>query len=127
MNLMPIANRIHATSLGTKGVDLFIRMMPAEAANAILLRDPLSGTKINHELPNYFHTEFQLIVRATGYEAGQTTSDAVIALLTFGELTLETQAFKYCRPRTLASAFPLSKGNLVEYSVMFDCCYVGTS
>lgn len=125
MNLMPLANRINATNLGTKGVDLFIEMMPFEVNSAILLRSPLSGTKIDHYLPGYFQTEFQLIIRSSGYQAGLVLAKSATDLLTFGELKLETQTFNYCRPRTLPVAFPLSKGNLVECNIMFDCCYTG--
>ena len=125
MNLMPLVNRINATRLGTKGKDLFVEMMPPEVSSAILLRSPLSGTKIDYYLPQYFNTEFQLIVRTGSYESGLDLTKRVITLLTFDELALESQSFKFCRPRTLPVAFPLSRGNLVEYNVMFDCCFVG--
>ncbi|UUZ75525.1 minor capsid protein [Polaromonas sp. P1(28)-13] len=123
MNLFPLANRLQTASLGIKGKTLFLEMMPADSSSAILLRNPLAGTKIDHELPDYFYTNFQLIVRSLGYDDGALLVKQVVAAMTFGELELEGQSFKFCRARTLPVAFPLSKGNLVEYNVTFDCAY----
>lgn len=127
MNLLPLSNRLVQAALGVQGKSLFLEMMPAEAQSAILLRTPLTGTKINHEMPGYYRASFQLIVRTLGYDAGKVLTKQVMGVLTFGELALETQTFVFSRPRTLPVAFPLSKGNLVEHNVMFDCTYVETS
>jgi hypothetical protein len=126
MKLMPLANLLEAAALGVKGDTLFVGMMPAAAEEGILLRNPLAGTKINHELPGFFQTEFQVIVRtpATQYDDGEALIERVIAALTMENVQVEDHAFNYSRPRTEPVAFPLSKGNLLEFNVMFDCCFV---
>lgn len=123
MNLMNLKNRIEQAGMAKGGVSLFLEMMPLEAQLATLLRNPLSGTRIDYDMPGFYRAEFQLIVRTPGYVAGQALMEKLVPLLTFGELTLGVQAFKHCLPRTLPVAFPLSDGNLVEHSVMFDCVF----
>lgn len=125
MNLMPLVNRIAAAGLGTSGESLFIDIMPASAERAILLRNPLSGTRINHELPGYFRTEFQVIVRSRTYPDGEALIQQVLDALTMHvETPVEDHLFQYCRPRTEPVAFPLSKGNVLEFNVMFDTAFV---
>lgn len=126
MNLMPLVNLIENASLGVKGDDLFVDMLPSEAARAILLRNPLSGTPIDHNLPGYYKGDFQLIVRtpAGSYDAGELLIERVIEALSIDGVQVENLFFNYCRPRTLPAVFPLSEGNLLEFSCMFDCCFV---
>lgn len=125
MNLKNLADRIHGAGIAVKGTTLFLNMMPMEAQTAVLLRTPLQGTKIDYYLPGYFKTDFQVIVRTRDDEAGENLMRQVMNLLTFSNLTLGGQAFKYCRPRSLPIAFPLSSGNMIEHTVMFDCCFTG--
>lgn len=126
MNLMPLADLLEGAGLGVKTETLFLDMMPAEAEQAILLRNPLSGTRIDHELPGYFQTEFQVIVRASAgeYEAGSALINSVGAALSMENVKVANHFFNYCRPRTEPVVFPLSVGNLLEFNVMFDCCFV---
>ena len=124
MNLMPLIDRLQLAGVGIKGKSLFLQMMPAEARRAVMLRLPLSGMRINHELPGYFKGQFQLTVRAQSYEDGRELIEQAIDHLTIANELVEHQQFNYCRPCYLPVAFPLSKGNLVEYTVMFDCSFV---
>lgn len=126
MKLMPLANLLEAYGLGVKAETLFLDMLPAEAEQAILLRNPLSGTPINHELPGYFETEFHVIVRtpAREYQAGSDLIDGVVKALTMANEQVEDHWFNYCRPRTEPIVFPLSDGNLLEFTVTFDCNFV---
>jgi len=125
MNLMPLVNLIEAEGFGTKGEDLFVDMLPSEAARAILLRNPLSGTPIDHEMPGRYKGDFQLIVRtpAGNYAAGETMIERLMETLFIEDRQVENLFFSYCRPRTLPAVFPLSDGNLLEFSTMFDCCF----
>lgn len=123
---MPLVNLLQDAGLGTQGADLFVHMMPAEAKQAVLLRTPLSGTPIDYNLPGFFKTQFQMIVRvpAASYDSGEQLAQNVIAALTMNEVQVENLFFNYSRPRTEPVPFPLSKGNLIEFNVMFDCCFV---
>lgn len=125
MNLMPLANRLVAAGVGRPGESLFIEHMPGSTERAILLRNPLSGTRINYELPGYYRTEFQLIARCRTYPDGELLMRQALAALTLlVETAVEDHLFQFCRPRTEPVAFPLSQGNLLEWSVMFDVAFV---
>lgn len=125
MNLNPLVNLIIAADLGVPGESLFMNMMPMEAESAILLRNPLSGTKIDYELPGFYMTQFQLIVRSHSYIIGEKLIKDVIKTLTFKyDTQVEDHLFKYCRPNAMPAVFPLSKGNLLEFNVMMDVCFI---
>jgi hypothetical protein len=126
MNLMPLANLLQDEGVGVQGETLFVNMLPISTEFGTLLRSPLTGTKINHELPGFFQADFQVVVRAPAsqYAAGEALIEQVVQALTMNERQVENQFFNYCRPRTEPAVFPLSKGNLLEFAVQMDCCFV---
>ena len=126
MKLLPLLTHLADEDVGVIAQDLFIDMLPAEADEAVLLRNPLQGTFINHELPGYYQAEFDVIVRvpAAKYDAGEAKIEAVVAVLTVANLQLDDMWFNYARPETLPVSYPLSKGNLIEFSVRMACCFV---
>lgn len=133
MNLMTFASLLQDEGIGVMGgptntatPPIYINMMPAEAETAILLRSPLSGTKINYELVGYYKTEFQIIVRGHGHsyvEIEALMAQVIDTLTVSTESLVDTMRIKYCRPRTEPVVFPLSNGNLLEFNVMFDIAF----
>jgi hypothetical protein len=126
MKLMPLADLLESAGLGVKGGNLFIEIVPTEAQRAIVLRNPPAGTKVNHELPGFFRTEFQAAVRvpASEYAAGAELMDQVGAALSLNNAQVADHLFHYCRARTEPVATALPEGNLVEFAATFDCCFV---
>ena len=126
MNLIPIANLLQSDGLGISGTTLFVDMMPSETTQGILLRNILTGSKINYELPNFYQTQFQLIIRTPSghYDQGEALINATVAALTISAKPIESTFYNYLRPHTDPVVFPISKGNLLEFSVMMDCCFV---
>ena len=124
MNLLPIASLLENNSLGVQGQTIFINQMPVDASQAILLREPIGGTKINYELEGYFKTTFQVIIRSEGYATGIEFATNVNQALTINETQVDTQYFRYSRPLTMPVAFPLSKGNLLEIATTFECVFM---
>lgn len=123
MNLLSMIDRLSMQGQGQSGKTLFLNMMPAKVNKAIMLRTPLTGTKIDHELPEYYKTEFQLIVRDTDYASAQTRAEDAVKALTVVETQIGPMYFRYCRPDTKPVAYPMSDGNLVEVSVTMCCCF----
>lgn len=123
MNLMPLAQKLEDDGLGLMGTSIFINMIPAECPQGILLRNRLQGTPINYELPGYYKTKFQLIVRAQSYDAGETLIAEAFASLTMSERALGDVTVRFMRPSTLPVVFPLSKGNLLEFAADFEVVY----
>lgn len=124
MNLLPLVEYLQAKKVGTMGKTLYINMLPIGVPTAVLLRNSLNGTKIDYELPGYSRTQFQAIVRAPGYPQGEALMEKLTAALTLTDKAIGSYHFNYCRPRTEPVVFPLSEGNLLEFSVYFDVsCY----
>jgi hypothetical protein len=123
MNLMPFINQLEAKGVGKKGKTLFINMLPIDISEGVLLRNSLTGTDIDYELPGYFRTEFQVIVRAGSYEAGEKLINKVTDSLTLTNEQLDGLFFNYVRPRTEPVTYPLSEGNLLEFSTYFSLSF----
>jgi hypothetical protein len=123
MNLYPIAEYLQDAGLGTLAESIFINMIPVESPSGILLRNRLQGTVIDHELPGFYKTRFQVIVRATSYPAGEELIGQVLAALSISETQVGSMHIRYMRPVTLPVVFPLSKGNLLEFAADFDVAF----
>lgn len=123
MNLMPIAEKLEVDGVGVMAETIFINMIPAEAPTGVLLRNPLQGTQIDYELPDFYKTEFKVIARATTYPEGEALIQAVFDSLTVVETQVGSMYVKYMRPKTKPVVFPLSKGNLLEFSADFAICF----
>jgi hypothetical protein len=121
MNLLPLADRLAAQSVGTEGESIFVNMMPVECDLGVLLRNRLSGTVINYEIPGYYKAQFQMIVRAGNYADGEALMAQATAALTVVETAIGNYFFNYCRPKTMPVAFPLSQGDNLEFSVYMEC------
>lgn len=125
MNLLPIADHLESAGLGKQSKTIFISQIPMECPNGILLRSPLAGTKINHELPGYFKTTFSAIVRSNSYATGEQLIESVSAAVTMAETQLgDTMYVRYIRPLTLPVVFPISKGSLLEFAVTFEIVFI---
>lgn len=125
MDLTPIANKLESDGLGTQGKTLFINFMPMECKKGVMVRSPLIGTGIDHELPGYFKTEFVAVTRAPDYIAALTLMQEVMLALTMYDQDLDAISVKYMRPATLPVSFPISDGNFYEVQVRFETAFVG--
>lgn len=123
MNLLPIAEKLEADGVGVMADTIFINMIPAEAPTGVLLRNPLQGTQIDYELPGFYKAEFKVIARATTYQDGDALIQAVFNSLTLVETNVGSMYVKYMRPKTKPVVFPISKGNLLEFSADFSICF----
>ena len=123
MNLAPLIDHLESAGVGTPAQTLFVNMLPAEGNKGVLLRAPMAGTPINHEITGYFKSKFQVIARARHDEEGADLIAAVTKALTMYDTQLGPMFVKYMRPTTLPAVFPLSKGNLLEFNVYFEACF----
>lgn len=125
MNLIAIADILVAANLGIKGKNLFVNMMPPEVTQAVLLKGRLTGVKINHELPGYYQTKFNVVIRGTDYSIAAHGGfvDSVVDALTFNSIIVGDMYVNYSRPKYLPQVFPLSTGNILEWNTEFDLCY----
>jgi hypothetical protein len=125
MDLMPIANKLEFEGLGTQGKTLFVNFMPMEAKTAIMLRSPLSGARIDHELPGYFKSPFMVVVRSPEYTAALAKMQEVMLALTLYNEELDGMSVKHMYPVSLPISFPVSDGNFYEVQVNFETAFSG--
>lgn len=128
MNLLPIAQVVEDAGIAKAGTNLFLNLFPAEVETGVLLRSPLTGTRIDYELPEYRKSSFQVIVRthAHKYSTGEAMAKAIFDALTFEETQLNSIFIKYVRPKHEPVSFRGSPGNNVEFSINFEICFVIT-
>lgn len=135
MRLEALAVYLQSQGHGTQGIDIFVDFIPDDVKLGTMLRSGLMATAIDYNLPNYRAKErFQLIVRSTNYPDGYARIADATAKLTiddpFDPSTLPAGTvigdfrFNFNRPRHEPLVYPLSVGNLIEFSVNFDCNYV---
>lgn len=126
MDLMPIANKLEFEGLGVQGKSLFINFMPMEAKKAIMLRSPLTGVDIDHELPGYFRSPFMVVVRSPEYTSALELMREVMLALTIYNQDLDGMSVKHMYPTTLPISFPVSDGNFYEVQVNFHTAFSST-
>lgn len=114
-----------ATALG---VDLFQFHMPEDCEQGILLKLPIQGIPINHYIPGFFKARFQAIVRSPTHTFGDPLALLVSKLLTVSNVFFpgSSPAFiiKQMFPTTLPVVYPRSAGNIYEWSINLECCYL---
>ena len=129
MRLSLLADLLEAAQIGVKPEAIYIDEMPATETIGVLLRLPLTGVPINHELPGYYRSQVQAIVRAQKAANGDLLAARVSAALTLTDRSLpaggpESMFVTFLRPRTLPVVYPRSDGNGKEWSISLDACYV---
>ena len=124
MELIPFVNLLEQRKVGKLGKSIFMYQMPA-VEFGILLREELTGTKIDYELEGYYHSTFQVVVRDTEYTPAKDKIMQVIRTLKMQNDFLGGSLIRYCRPRTEPVPYQMSPGNQVEFSVIMEICFCG--
>ncbi|MCP1540060.1 minor capsid protein [Methylorubrum extorquens] len=130
MRLDLLADFLELRGIGTPGIDIFEDQMPADCRTGVLLKLPLQGIDIDHELPGYFRGKVQAIVRAQKAEDGDRLAKRVMDALTLYRHGLvdkegrEVLFINHMRPKTLPIIYPRSEGNGKEWSINMDASYV---
>lgn len=104
--------------------NIFVSHMPATVKSGILIRPDYLGTPYDHELPGYYRTSFQVIVRDPGHAEGQTLADKVCVILNKERTVIGSMQVHYIRPSERPYVYPASEGDYLEFSTYFDACYL---
>ncbi|MCG5512858.1 minor capsid protein [Ectothiorhodospira shaposhnikovii] len=115
---------LEAQGVGVVGRDIFVRNMPYTVRRGILITEPLTGTMIDPELPDYYKTRINLIVRSQTYEDGLALAETLVDRLKLNETRMQGVLVKYMHPRHLPVPYPISDGENLEISVSFDVVFV---
>lgn len=123
MELEPIALKLEQAGLGIRAKSIFVHAMPVECKKGILLRSPLQGTAIDHELPGYYKAEFSVICRSHSHSEAVAMANQATQALKGYNVTIGPIEAKHLLPNHLPVVFPVSEGNFVEALVKFDICF----
>lgn len=124
MRLDSILQCLEDNGIGIQGTDLFAHRMPYTTQNGVLVRQKLIGDIIDGDLPLYIKAEFQVIVRDPQYEDGYLKMQTIMEALTISETSLQNFYVKRMRPLRNPVVYPVSEGDLIEMSVIFECVHV---
>jgi hypothetical protein len=103
---------------------IYVNHMPASVTKGILLRQDYLGIQIVPELPGYFKTTFQVILRNPDMQDGADLAERVSAALTQERKVIGEMTVNYLRPRHKPIPYPASKGDQFEFLVNVDACYL---
>lgn len=109
----------------------FARRRPPALPNGVdtvLLVEPLTGTPIDHSMPNYYKAKFQAVVSTDSFVKGREIAEEILQALTLhGVQVSETMLVRQCLPEHEPVSFPKTEGDEVEHLVTFQIHYVKTS
>ncbi len=120
MNLDPFADELETVV----SVPVFVWHMPEGINVGVLLLHNLGGARLSPDLPCFKRGKFQAIVRHTNYQEGYALAKQVLTGLTLGRKELGSLTVKHSTPIHDPVTYPVSKGDLIEFSVNFETVYV---
>lgn len=128
MNIEDIALYLDKQDVGTIGKSIFVNDMPASCKDGILLLGSYAGTLINHEMPNYFITEFRIVIRSVDYSVGFALANKVSKVLTSHTgFTTGNMLVRQCLPINTPRSYRRSVGSFWEFEVDVQVVFVDLS
>ena len=128
-----IAKILEAAGAGTREESIFAHHMSDTCKKGVLIKLPLTGIPYDHNLPGYFNSRFQIIVRASKHAEGEALCETVIKALKshrireyeeIGKPGVIAMKLNYCLPEHLPIRFPRLEGSGIEWSINFLVSYV---
>lgn len=124
IDFVALAQRLEDGGCGKCAKTIFIDTLPDETTKGIVLRSSITGDVIDHELPGFMKATFRLIARASFHSDGYALVEKAIKALTIERpVEVGSMNIRYCRPITTPMVYPLSNGNLREFSVNMSIAY----
>ena len=124
MNLEAIATHLAANDCGIVSTTIFVTEMPAEATEGILLMGPYDGTQIDRDLPDFYKTEFRVVVRSVAYATGRALAKkASLVLSSDAGFSVFGMTVKQSLPQNLPRPYRKSVGGYWEFEVDVSIVY----
>lgn len=125
MNMLPLRQILINNGFPSK--EIFVYNMPEAVERGVLLLHSLNGAKLDRYIPDYKRANFQAIVRASDFKSGYALSESVMAAFkVIKRYQQDDVFFHFIEPLHDPVAFPVSKGNFIEFSVNFRTTYIET-
>lgn len=123
MNLVPFRNTLIAK---IDDQPVYMYRFPETELSGILLLHNMNGAKLDPNLPDLKKGKLQAIIRASknDFESGYALSKRVIATFkAVKRTTIDGVLIHFIEPMSDPIAFPVSKGNFIEFSCNFETAY----
>lgn len=133
MKLEFLAQVLQDGGCGTVGVDIFVHHMDGETPIGILLRNPLDGTPVDANLPDYYRHKLQVVVRHTSQAEGDALAARVGKLMKMFNRTFNNldgslgMRVNHIFPSFQPIVYPRTPGQGIEWSLNFTTSYVEPS
>jgi hypothetical protein len=124
MFLEELANIIQDEGVATIGTDLFYYSASPDRDTYALLMFGGDGIPVDNELPGYYNTKYQVIVRSSSYDDGFQLANDVRQALTFYGRQSGTITFNQSLPRDEPRPFRRNEAGIIEFSNNFIVSFV---
>jgi hypothetical protein len=124
MNLEPISAYLAGKNLGTVGRSIFVNEMPTSCNVGILLMDNYYGTQVDRYLPDFYRTEYRLVVRHTDFANGKALARAATLSLAAMMGTVGTLLVRQTAALNLPRSYRRSAGGYWEFEVDMEIVFV---
>lgn len=124
MFLEHLAKVIENEGIAIIGQDLFYYSAPAEVEQYVLLMLGGDGIPFDNEVPGYYNTKYQVIVRSASYSEGFALANDVKEALTLYGRKVDNITFKHSLPRDEPRPYRRNEADIVEFSNYFLVSFV---
>lgn len=124
MYLEALAGIIQDEGVATIGSNLFVYSAPAEQENYALLMLGGDGIPFDSQLPGYYNTKYQVIVRYKTHAEGAAFANDIKDALYFYGKTKGGIIFKHSIPKDEPRPFRRNEAGIIEFSNNFLISFV---
>lgn len=124
-----LEKKLFDANIGLSESNVFREYMPADIKSGVLIRSPLSGIKIDPNIPGWYKPRLQMIVRHHDIEAGINLAGQVVKAVRVEKSEIHEQTengrvrVAIFTPEHLPIQFPRSDGNGIEWSINFTTAF----
>ena len=125
MNLIPFRTAL-IDGNNVTGYSVYMYHFPETEDQGILLLHNMNGAKLDPNLPDLKKGKFQAIIRVgkSNFQSGYELSKLVIATFkAVKRTTINGVLIHFIEPMSDPIAYPVSKGNYIEFSCNFETAY----
>lgn len=105
-------------------VPAFMFHLPETAVPGVLVRSPMGGSRYSEGMgEDYRKSSLQVVVRHRNYPDGYALSRAIADALKLSQTQLDGMYVVHMRPDSDPVAYPISRGDAVEFLINFTVSY----
>ncbi|EBM7745679.1 hypothetical protein AB4W84_003986 [Salmonella enterica] len=120
MFIEAFASLMQKAKVGTVGTDIFCHFMPSNVKSGVLLINPNTGIKIDHELQDFYFDAFTIVVRSATITKTMEKANKIMSMFPVEETQSGGVYFRMARPMTMPITYPKNDGALIEAGIPIE-------